>query len=294
MSRIALVGPGAIGSTVAALLHAAGRPVMLCGRSDRDSITVCREGKPPIVIPGPVLTELSRVERPCDVVLFAVKDTQTAAAGAWLGRLCDEHTVVCVLQNGLEQVRRVEGLGHRLHAVPTVLWFSAEMCGDARVLVRTSVRMLLPDTSAARRLARLIRCPDMTVEISEDFVTESWRKLLANALAGLMALAGRRAGMFRRADIGELATNYMAECAAVARADGAKLDDADVAKIAGMFAKSPTDITTSILTDRLQRRPMEWDIRNGVVVRKAAEHGLLTPISDVLVPLLAAASDGPG
>ena len=53
-------------------------------------------------------------------------------------------------------------------------------------------------------------------------------------------------------------------------------------------------MTTSILTDREQGRPLEWDIRNGVIVRKAAEHGLSTPISDVLVPLLAAASDGPG
>ena len=39
---------------------------------------------------------------------------------------------------------------------------------------------------------------------------------------------------------------------------------------------------------------MEWDIRNGVIVRKARAHDLATPISDVLVPLLAAASDGPG
>ncbi|AQT80536.1 hypothetical protein B1R94_16555 [Mycolicibacterium litorale] len=34
--------------------------------------------------------------------------------------------------------------------------------------------------------------------------------------------------------------------------------------------------------------------RNGVVVRKAAGHGLPTPITDVLVSLLAAASDGTG
>jgi 2-dehydropantoate 2-reductase len=39
---------------------------------------------------------------------------------------------------------------------------------------------------------------------------------------------------------------------------------------------------------------MEWDIRNGVIIRKARAHNLATPISDVLVPLLAAASDGPG
>jgi len=39
---------------------------------------------------------------------------------------------------------------------------------------------------------------------------------------------------------------------------------------------------------------MEWDIRNGVILRKARNHRLAAPISEVIVPLLAAASDGPG
>ncbi|MDT5209908.1 MAG: 2-dehydropantoate 2-reductase, partial [Mycobacterium sp.] len=47
-------------------------------------------------------------------------------------------------------------------------------------------------------------------------------------------------------------------------------------------------------TDREANRPLEWDIRNGVIQRKAAANGLATPIGDVVVPLLAAASDGPG
>ena len=61
-----------------------------------------------------------------------------------------------------------------------------------------------------------------------------------------------------------------------------------------MFRNVPEDMGTSILADREQHRPMEWDIRNGVIIRKAGAHGLSTPISDILVPLLAAASDGPG
>jgi len=276
------------------MLHSAGRSVVLCGRTYRDSITVCRDGRAPIVVPGPVHTDVRDVDGPFDVVLFAVKDTQIDAAGAWLGGLCDERTLVCTLQNGIEQRQRVGALCPSPHVVPAILWFSSEVDGDARVLVRTPVRLVLPDTPAGRRLAGLMRCPDMTVDVSADFVTESWRKLLSNALAGLMALAGRRSGMFRRDDIGELARHYMAECAAVARADGATLGDADIARIAGMFARLPEDITTSILTDREEGRPMEWDIRNGVISRKAAEHGLAAPISDVLVPLLAAASDGPG
>ncbi|MDT5154909.1 MAG: 2-dehydropantoate 2-reductase [Mycobacterium sp.] len=64
--------------------------------------------------------------------------------------------------------------------------------------------------------------------------------------------------------------------------------------VIGMFTGVAQDLTTSILTDRELGRPLEWDVRNGVIARKGAEHGLATPISDLVVPLLAAASDGPG
>lgn len=61
-----------------------------------------------------------------------------------------------------------------------------------------------------------------------------------------------------------------------------------------MFRSAAQDMGTSILADREHGRPMEWDLRNGVIIRRARTHGLPTPISEVLVPLLAAASDGPG
>ena len=46
-----------------------------------------------------------------------------------------------------------------------------------------------------------------------------------------------------------------------------------------------------ILADRQADRPMEWDIRNGVIQRYGRKHGIAVPISDV-VPLLAAGSEG--
>jgi 2-dehydropantoate 2-reductase len=65
-------------------------------------------------------------------------------------------------------------------------------------------------------------------------------------------------------------------------------------EIVGMLAQAPPDITTSMLTDREADKALEWDVRNAVILRKAAAHGLPTPISEIVVPLLAAASDGPG
>ena len=279
---------------MAALLHAAGHSVLLCGHSPRDHIEVRPDDSDPIVVPGPVLTDPADVDGPAEVVLLAVKDTQNQSASSWLAKLCDHRTVVCALQNGVEQIERVGPLCPSSEVVPAVVWFSAEPHPDGWVRLRTGVRLVLPESNGAHRLADLMRGSDVTVELDRDFVTAAWRKLLVNALADLMVLTGRRSGMFRRDDIAALSRRYLAECLAVARAEGAKLGDDVVDEIVGLFAKAPEDMTTSMLTDREAHRRLEWDIRNGVISRKGARRGLATPISDGVVALLAAASDGPG
>ncbi|MED5815382.1 oxidoreductase [Mycolicibacterium sp. 050232] len=296
-SPIAVIGPGAIGSTVAALLHAAGRPVLLCGRTPRDGIEVRPDDGKPIRVPGPVHTDPDSVEGPLGVVFLAVKDTQNTQAAAWLDRLCDEKTVVCALQNGVEQVERVSAVGphtDEAHVVPAAVWISSEMQPGGWVRLRSEARLVLPDTPAATIVADALDGTAITAERDPDFRSAAWRKLLVNAVVGFMVLADRRAGMFRRDDVATLARRYLAECLSVARADGAGLGDEVVDEIVGMLAAAPEDLTTSMLTDHLAGRPLEWDIRNGVISRKAAAHDLPTPISDVVVPLLAAAGDGPG
>ena len=292
--RIALIGPGAIGATVAAYLHAAGHSVLLCGHTPRESIEVRPDDHDPIVLPGPVRTDPADVNGPVDVVFLAVKDTQNEQAGAWLARLCDENTVVCALQNGVEQVERVGRFCPSSTVVPAAVWISSEIQPEGWVRVRTEARLVLPDFDAAAAVAELFGGTRITVALDPDFPTATWRKLLMNAVVGFMVLTGRRAGIFRREDVAALGRRYLAECLAVARAEGANLGDEVIDEIIGTLGQAPPDVTTSMLTDREANRPLEWDIRNGVIARKAAAHGLPTPISDVLVPLLAAASDGPG
>jgi 2-dehydropantoate 2-reductase len=293
-SRIALVGPGAIGATVAAYLHAAGHSVLLCGHTARESIEVRPDDHEPIVLPGPVHTDPAEVSGPMNVVFVAVKDTQNEHAGAWLARLCDEGTVVCALQNGVEQVERVGRFCPSSTVVPAAIWLSAEIQPEGWVRARNEPRLVLPDIEAAATLAQLLRGAGVTVELDADFVNAAWHKLLVNAVVCFMVLTGRRSGIFRRDDVAGLGRRYLAECLAVARADGATLRDGVIEEIMGMLSGAPEDVTTSMLTDREADRPLEWDIRNGVILRKASEHGLSAPISEVLVPLLAAASDGPG
>jgi 2-dehydropantoate 2-reductase len=288
------VGPGAVGTTVAALLYKAGNSVLVCGHTPRQSIELRPDGGEPIVVPGPVHTDPGEVSGPVDVLVLAVKATQNEDARGWLTRLCAEHTIVLVLQNGVEQVEQVQPYCPLSPVIPGIVWYGAENQPEGWVRLRTAAALVLPSGPAAETVAELLRAAGCRVDCDPDFLTAAWRKLLVNALAGFLPLTGRRSGIFRRDDVADLSRRYVAECLAVAQAEGARLADSAVGELVDMFRHAPEDMGTSILADREAHRRMEWDIRNGVIIRKARAHGLATPISDVIVPLLAAASDGPG
>jgi 2-dehydropantoate 2-reductase len=282
VTGVALVGPGAIGATVAAAVRG---EVALYGRTPHERLIVEREGGETQIVPGPVLTDPAAAQ-PADVVLLAVKAHQTEAAAPFLRALCHSGTVVVVLQNGVEQRELVGPHVGDATVLPCVAWVPVEGVGPGHVRVRGDLRLTLPDEPAARAVGGLID----GVELTGDFTTLLWRKLAMNAVAGLMVLTGRRAGMFRRPDVAALSRALAAETLAVGRAEGADLPDAVADELVAELAGYPEDLGTSILFDHEAGRPLEWDARNGVVERLGAKHGVPTPVSDVVVPLLAAAS----
>ncbi|WP_246855099.1 oxidoreductase [Cellulomonas sp. Y8] len=266
---------------------------MLAGRRARAGLRL-RSDRGTVDVPGPVLTDPGAIREPVDVVLLAVKTTQTVGAAPWLRALCGPGTVVCVLQNGVQQREDVAPLVPDGEVVPSVVWFPAVHCDDGSVRLLADPRLTVPDGPGSSEVVEALRGSRCAVDVSADFTTQAWRKLLQNAAAGLMALTGRRSGVFRREDVGALALAYLTECLAVARAEGAHLPDDEPQRLLDAFRAAPVDRGTSILADREAGRRLEWDVRNDVVRRRGRAHGIATPISDVLVPLLAATSDGPG
>ena len=290
---IALVGPGAIGTTIAAALHEVGRTPILCGRTAHSQL-ILHHDKGEVVVPGPVLNNASIVTHPIELVFVAVKTTQVADCADWLAALCNENTLVCALQNGVEQKTQLEPYVNGATVLPSVVWFPAQREPDASVTLRAKPRLTLPSLPQAQRVVDALDGTRCTVELSSDFLSIAWRKLLQNAAAGLMVLANRRSGMFSRTDITSLTLAYLGECLTVARAQGAILQDNVPQEIVEGFQRAPADLGTSILADRQANRPLEWDIRNGVIQRYGRSQGIPTPISDIVVPLLAAGSEGPG
>jgi 2-dehydropantoate 2-reductase len=282
VTRVAVVGPGAIGAAAAAMAMRREVELVLCGRTPHERLLVDDE-----VVPGPVLIDPAAVPWRADVVLLAVKAHQTEGAAGFLGALCGPDTVVGVLQNGVEQRALVAPFAGGATVVPVVVWLATEVVEPGRVRTHSEPRFVLPAEPAAEAVAALLD----GAELAGDFTAQAWRKLAVNAVAGLMALTGRRAVIFRRPDVRALARALALETLAVARAEGADLPDTVAGELQAWMDDLPDDAGTSILADREAGRALEWDARNGVVARLGARHGVPTPVSDVIVPLLAAASD---
>jgi 2-dehydropantoate 2-reductase len=264
---------------------------MLCGRRGvAGPIVVEFEGGAASVLVSGVRTDPAVIGGPVDVVLLTVKAHQTAAAGDWLARLCGASTIVAVLQNGVEQVERASPLVGAACVLPVVVHCTAVTDAPGRVRVVTPMRLITPVSPEASVLAALLGPGGVAVECTDDFVTAQWRKLCLNAVAGIMAATAKTAIVFRSAETRVLAHRLALECIRVGRAEGAHLEDGFAEALVSEFEALPAESGTSILKDRLASRPLEWDARNGVIRRLGLRHGVPTPVSDVLVPILAAAS----
>lgn len=154
---------------------------------------------------------------------------------------------------GVAQIEQVGRYCASSAVVPAIVWFPAETQPDGWVRLRGEARLVLATGPAADLFAELLRGAGCTVDLDADFTTAAWRKLLVNALAGLMVLTGRSSGMFRRDDVAALARRYLTECLAVARAEGANLGEEVIDEIVDLFARASAVMGTSIRAD-----PSTW------------------------------------
>jgi 2-dehydropantoate 2-reductase len=97
--------------------------------------------------------------------------------------------------------------------------------------------------------------------------------------------------VLRRPDIQELCRAVLEEAIAVARADGARLADDEVARTMATLMTFSGELGTSMYFDRLAGRELEVEALTGAIVAAAERHGIATPLNGALLTLLRAVND---
>jgi 2-dehydropantoate 2-reductase len=290
MAQIALIGPGAIGGTVCAALVAAGHDVQVCAHQTFTTLTLAKaNGEIVSSVPVSVVTE-PKGARPADWVLVCVKAHQAPTAQPWLAQTVRAGTRVAVLQNGVEHRDRIAPfLPQAAEIVPIVVQLPAQRTAPGEITTYGGASLIVGDGRTGREFADLFSETFVKIQVTDDFMTRQWEKLCLNASSGsISSLTLNPDAIATVPGLKELAKQIIAECIAVGRAEGAKLDDGYADTLVDGFMSRTGNRGNSMYYDRLAGRMLEYDARNAVVVRLGRKHGIPTPVSAALVPLLRA------
>lgn len=283
---VAVIGAGAIGSSVAAGLIQVGHRPLIASRTPFARLEVTWPGGE-VSEPVDVATEPSAVT-PHDVVLLAVKAHQSASAKPWLDALVGPDTVVAVLQNGVEHRQRLAGLVESNAAIlPVIVNLPAKRTAPGQVTVGGTARLTLEAGVDGERVAALFDDSFVSARAVEDWKTPAWRKLMLNAASGGVCTLARTTNLiFEDEQARALAIDIMAEVAAVGRAEGADLPEDTPERVIDGLLQAASGHMASIVVDRINGVETEWDARNAVVGRLGAKHGIETPLNEMIATLI--------
>ena len=288
VADIAVIGPGAIGSTIAVrLLQRPSHTLTRCARSPVECLTL--ETAEGLLTTRPTILTAPQQGRPCDWVFLATKAYDAAAAAAWLPYLAGPDTPVAILQNGVEHAERFRPYLAEHRIVPVVVNIPVERVAPGTFRQTRHAQLTVADTAHGRAFAELFLDSGIAVAVSPDFLTEAWKKLALNCAGAVSALVLKPAGVSRLPGVAEIMRALALECMAVGRAEGATLDDDWAEAVLHSYQAGPPDAVNSLHADRLAGRPIEIDARNGAVVRLGRKHGVPTPANQMIVTLPEAA-----
>jgi 2-dehydropantoate 2-reductase len=286
MARIAIVGVGAIGGVTAALLQQAGHELLLCTRRPMAELSV--ETPDGLVrVDGMFVTNPAKASA-VDWVIAATKAYDVASAAKWLERLCAQDAPVAVLQNGVEHRERFAPYVPMEKILPVMVDCPAERQTPDRIRQRGVMHLKVPSDLLGHAFVELFAGTPADASVVPDFLSVVWRKLCFNSAGVLSALTMQPAGVVRSQTMGDVALEIIRECAAVARAEGAKLEENIAETILAAQRAAPADGVNSMLADRQAGRPVEIDARNGVIVRLGRKYGIPTPANGMAVALMEA------
>jgi 2-dehydropantoate 2-reductase len=287
MARIAIVGVGAIGGVTAALLQqAAGHELLLCTRSPLSALFV--ETPDGLVTINATFVTDPHEAFDVDWVIVATKAYDVAGAAKWLERLCRQGAPVAVLQNGVEHRERFAPYVPMEKILPVMVDCPAERQAPDRVRQRGVMHLKVPDNALGSSFVKLFEGTNADATVVPDFLSVVWRKLCFNSAGVLSALVMQPAGVVRGEAMGDTALQIIRECALVARAEGAHLEENVAELVLAAQRAAPADSINSMLADRQAGRPVEIDARNGVIVRLGRKHGIATPTNSIAVALMEA------
>src|ERR1051326_4184339 len=294
--RVAVIGAGAIGSYLAALLARHGTDVRLLARGAH--LDVMR--KDGLVVRTPTESFTVAVDASDDAdslvgsefALLTVKGYHLGEIAPVTRLLATKGTTIVPLLNGVDIADRLVQSGVPREAIVEGLITVSVNRPSPGVVERRSPfqRIVIGEANGARSkrsdaLAAALRQAELEVKVSPEITLDLWRKFafLAPMAAACALCRGPIGDVLASTSGRELLIGALKEVIVVGAATGVQWDPDDDARIRASLESLPSSMKPSFLVDIENGRPTEIDTLSGTVARLGREHGIETPVHSRVV-----------
>jgi 2-dehydropantoate 2-reductase len=297
--RVVIVGPGAIGCLLAGVLSRGRHEVWLLDHHRERASLLNHRGVWVSGVSGEFrarvrataeAAEAVRGSGPAELVVMAVKSFDTRSAAARVKPLVGPEATVLTLQNGLGNVETLQEEVGAGRVVGGVTALGATLIAPGQVHYAGEGVSVIGEadgelTERVLKLAEMLSEAGLQTEVSTDLTSVLWAKLAVNAglnPVGTLAQV-RNGGIMESRALREVMREAVGEAAAVAKAKGVRLPNADMAAHAEEVCRRTANNVNSMLQDVLRKRRTEVDAINGAVVEHGQATGTPTPTNRALL-----------
>jgi len=299
--RIAIVGAGGLGGTLAVRLAAAGHEVWLTARGDHAAAIRERglelRGHDGVTRTAPGALHLAGPDAappaPADLLVMAVKAFDLEEAADSARALLSPGTLVLPLQNGIDAAERLRARAPAARVLGGSARVVANLEAPGVVRADTPLALVLGaldagDAEAAGRAAGVLAVPGVKVSLAGDVRLPLWTKFVfICGFSGMTTLCRTSIGPVLAAkESAAMLAAIMREVEALARARGVPLLPGVTEEQLAICHKMDPGAPSSMLGDLLRGKRLELDHLNGAALRLADEAGVPAPGNRAVVAAL--------
>ncbi len=285
--KVAVMGAGAVGCYYGGMLARAGHAVTLIGRPPHVQAVRAQGLRMQTLsfdeaVPLQASTDASAVQG-ADLVLFAVKSPDTETAGEQMRPHLAPGALVLCLQNGVDNAERLRTVLPEHEVAAAVVYVATEMAGPGHLRHHGRGELVIEPSTTSGPVAQALVAAGVPTEISNNVRGALWAKLVLNCAYNALSAVGRIAygELVQRPGVTDLMREVVAECQAVAAADGVTIPGDVTAAVRRIAETMPTQYS-STAQDLMRGKPSEIDHLNGYVVRRGTALGVPTPANRAL------------
>ena len=296
--KIAIVGPGAMGSLFGAFLARSGEDVWILDHRGDRATHIEKSGIKVEGISGNFRASVKATTDPkkistAELVILCVKSYDTETAAKKIKSLLSEETLILTLQNGLGNIQIIEDAvdsekiiaGVTSHGATLLGWGHVKHAGKGETIIGRLDGAL---TGRLRTIASIFKKAGFDTRSSKDIKGLIWSKLIINVgINGLTAVTRLNNGrLVEYEGVREVMRAAVSEAVKIARRKRIKLAYDDPIQKVESVCRATSGNISSMLQDVLHKRKTEIDFINGAIVRQAKGLGIATPTNETLMELV--------